>query len=393
MKKLVFFMSFFLYSGYYAGLAIIFALNLSHLSRYYSIPIRAILILVMLYILLKNWRNLLNHKLSIYIGFFVVFWGLYTIKVLYTQNLSIGQSLSKDWFEFIFFGLTYVIIPFFTFLSLDLKTYKNTILNGMIFSGFLMGIVSTYIYGDLLISGVGRISLITYETGESVLSPLALSYAGALTIVLCLSKLIFSKDIKRNEFVYLTITIVFSFVMFLLGSSRGSVIALLLTIPLFLYYSPLKQKVKFMGLSTLSIPIIYWAIEASGSTIFERISNTKEDQGSGRDYLWRKALAHFIENPIFGGKVEIGGIYPHNLIIEILMSTGIVGCFLILSVITKGFSLGFLQSKMDNSNLFIILIMIQGFVQHFFTAGFYTSTLLFVPIALTFNIKNKNVYK
>lgn len=390
MKKLVFFISFFIYCGYYAGLAIIFSLNLVDLSRFYSIPLRIVVTGIMFYILSKNWRNVVNNKFSPYIFLFTGFWIFYSLKVLYSQNLSFNNDLSKDWFEFIFFALTYVVIPFFTFLSLDLKHFKNTILDAMIFSGFIMGIVSTYLYGYLLISGVGRISLITYETGQDVLSPLALSYGGALTIVLCVHKLILEKKKSFISKLYLSSTIAFAFVMFLLGSSRGSVIALMLTLPLFILYSPLKKKIRLTFLTILSTPLIIWAIEASGSNIFERIGNTSKDKGGGRNILWENAIEHFEQNPIFGGKVEIGGIYPHNLILEILMATGIVGAILILPVIFKGFKLGLTYSRIDKQNLFILLIIIQAFAQHFFSAGFYTSILLFVPIAMVMNVANSD---
>ncbi|SHG36097.1 O-antigen ligase family protein [Flagellimonas flava] len=390
MKKLVFFISFFIYSGYYAGLAIIFSLKMDELSRFYTIPLRIIVVLVMLYIIRKNWRNLLAHKLSIYIFLFVVFWIFYILKVLYTENVSFGNQLNNSWFEYIFFALTYVVVPFIAFLSVDFKAYKNVILDAMIFSGFVMGIVSTYIYGALLITGVGRLSMLTYETGENVLSPLALSYAGALTIVLCIHRLVVIKETSKYQKLYLYATIVFAFVMFLLGSSRGSVIALMLTLPLFILYSPLKQKISLIVLTIISTPIVIWAIEASGSNIFERIGNTKEDQGSGRQDLWINAFDHFVEYPLIGGRIELDYIYPHNLILEILMSTGIIGFFLIIPVIFKGFKLSFFHTKNDRQNLFVLLIIIQGFIQHFFSAGIYTSTILFVPIALVFSLANNN---
>jgi hypothetical protein len=45
--------------------------------------------------------------------------------------------------------------------------------------------------------------------------------------------------------------------------------------------------------------------------------------------------------------------------------------------------------KKNKENLFILLIFIQGVTQHLFTAGFYTSTLLFVPIAMAFSLSSK----
>uniref|UniRef100_UPI0013FD601B O-antigen ligase family protein n=1 Tax=Cellulophaga sp. Z1A5H TaxID=2687291 RepID=UPI0013FD601B len=319
------------------------------------------------------------------------FWVYYFVKVLYTENLILDhRELGRNWFEYIFYAITFVIFPFLTFIILPIEKYRNYIINGIIFSGFILGIVGLYLYGHLLQSGIGRINQITYQTGEAVLNPLNLSYSGSLTIVLCLYRLIIQKKHTKKVKLYLIITIILSFAMFLLGSSRGSVVSLFLTFPLFLMYSPMKKKISLIIISLLSIPVIYWAINASGSSIVDRILSTKEDKGGGRDSLWTDALNHFIENPIFGGKIEVSGIYPHNFIIETLMSTGIVGAFLLFPIIILGFKLCYEKAKDNKLNLFILIILIQGFTQHFFTGGMYTATLMFMPLGMAYSsIKNK----
>lgn len=385
MKNLIYLISFFSYSGYYAGLAIILSLNLSELSRFYSVPIRVVMALLMIIIIHRHRNLLVRNKNSNYLILFIVFWVFYLLKVLYTESISTNNELMRSWYEYPLFSFLYVIMPFVAFYSIDFYKYKNIILNAFISSGFILGLVSLFLYGKYLAQGIGRLNLVRYQTGEEVLSPLALSYSGALTIVLCIYKFVITKEKNKLQILYLTSTIILSFIMFLLGSSRGSVIALMFTLPLFLIYSPLRQKIGLVMLSILSTPVVIWALEASGSSIFTRMGNTVEDKGGGRESLWKDAFMHFIEHPILGGKIEIGGIYPHNIILEILMATGILGAILILPVIIKGFKLGIENLRYDNTKLFVILIMIQGLTQHMFTAGFYTSTLLFAPIAMVFS--------
>ncbi len=343
----------------------------------------------MLIIIHKYQKRILNNYYSNYLFLFLFFWIIYFLKVLYTETI-ISNGLGRDWYEYILYSIIYVVIPFVAFFSIDYEKVKNIVLSGFIASGFALGLISTILYGKFLLQGVGRLNMITYQTGQEVLSPLALSYSGALTLVLCLYNLIIIKPNSKIYKIYLLITILLSFVMFLLGSSRGSVIALALTLPFFIWLSPLRKKIKLIFSGFILVPIIFLAIEFSGSSIVERISNTKEDRGGGRNVLWENAINHFMENPLIGGKIEIGGIYPHNIIIEILMATGVLGLFFMIPVIFKGFKLGFDLTFSNKSNLFVLLIMIQGFVQHFFTAGFYTSILLFVPIAMAFSAKNIN---
>ena len=386
MKKLVFFISFFAYSGYYAGLAILFAFGLGGLSRYYSIPIRLSLLLAMIYLIKQNITRVNFKKFPNIIPLFIIFWCFYFIKILYTENTVTDNSLGRTWPEYIFYSLSFAIFPFITFTLLSLNKYRNTIVNGFIMSGFILGLVGIYLYGSLLTSGIGRINLITYQTGESVLNPLSLSYSGALTIVLCIYKLVIVGGLKKSEKIYLLVTIGLSFAMFLLGSSRGSIVALAFTLPLFIAYSSRTIKVKLIATSIIITPLILWAITASGSNIFERVSNTSKDGGGGRNYLWTNAFSHFLEYPIFGGRIEIGGIYPHNLILEILMATGIIGAILILPILFNGFRIAFIRIKKNKADLFLLLILIQGFTQHFFSGSFATATLVFLPLGMAYSL-------
>lgn len=385
MKKLIFIISFFVYSGYYVGLAILFFFGLGDMSRLYSIPLRLFLLAAMIYLIKANLSNLKNSKIHKFIPLFIIFWCYYFVKILYTENIVTDNSLGRTWPEYIFYSLSFVVFPFITFSLISLERYRKTIVDGFILSGFILGLVATYLYGPLLTSGIGRINLVTYETGETVLNPLSLSYSGALTIVLCLYKLTLVENLKSFEKLYLIITIGLSFVMFLLGSSRGSLVALIFTLPFFIAYVPKATKVKLIIASFIATPIIIWAVTASGSNIFERVTNTTKDGGSGRDNLWANAFSHFMESPIFGGVIEISGIYPHNFILEILMATGILGSLLIFPIIFNGFRIAIIITKANKENLFLLLILIQGFTQYFFSGSFTTATLVFFPLALAYN--------
>ncbi|MBA6314709.1 O-antigen ligase family protein [Cellulophaga baltica] len=381
MKKAIFLISFFSFSGYYVGLAMLFSLGLTSYSRFYSVPLRIILAVVMIYIIRKNIDNLLSNKFFKYYPIFIIFWAFYFFKVVYTESIVFDGSLGRAWYEYIFYSITFVIIPATAFLSIPFEKFKDTILNGFIASGFVLGLACLYLYGNLLGSGIGRLNMITYQTGETVLNPLSISYSGVLTLTLCVYKLFFTKMNSKYEKSFLYITILLSFVMFLLGSSRGSVIAIILSIPFFIIFSETKNKFKFIAVITISIPLIILAIKVSGSSIFERIGNTSEDKGGGREVLWSNALNHFLEHPFFGGRIEIGGIYPHNFIIETLMATGLLGISLIMPIIIKGLYRGYKISSIDNTNFFILLILINGLTQFSFSGAIWTSNLIFTPIA------------
>ncbi|WP_210423681.1 O-antigen ligase family protein [Croceivirga thetidis] len=331
----------------------------------------------MIFIITKSVSNFSNKKKSLVVFAFVLFWAFYFFKVLTTQNVAIDGELMRPWFEYIFYGVSYVILPYITFTIIDFHKYKEVMLNGLIFSGFVLGIFALYTYGGTLGSDVGRISYLTYETGEQTLSPLALSYSGSLTMVLCIFKLLVVKGNTKYQRIYLLATLVLSFIMFLLGSSRGSVVALFLSFLVFLAYSPLKTRIQMLASSILAIPVIIWAIEASGSGIISRIENTKEDGGSGRSSIWADTIEHFMDNMVFGGRVEIGREYPHNMILETLMATGLVGSIILFSLLIATF---FSSLNLKKGDLFLFQIFIQGLSLSLFSGSLIGSTLLFLPM-------------
>ena len=50
-----------------------------------------------------------------------------------------------------------------------------------------------------------------------------------------------------------------------------------------------------------------------------------------------------MNNPVLGGSIEVSGIYPHNIILEVLMSTGIIGFMLFVYLFITAFL--FLKKK------------------------------------------------
>jgi O-antigen ligase len=391
MKNTIYIISFFAYSGYYMGLSIILSLNLGSLSRYYSVPLRVFMAMLMLVVIHRYRYSLfIKSKNTIYLVLFMLFWSFYLFKTLTTEATTTPNVLWRNWYEYPFYSIIYVVIPFCMFYCINFQKYRDTILNAFISSGFLFGIVSLILYGKYLAMGIGRLSLAKYTTGEEVVNPLVLSYSGTLTIMFCLYKLLIQKEKTILKRTYLLVTIILAFIMFLLGSSRGSVVALFVALPILIYYSPNKIKLKFVALIILLAPIIIWAIDKSGSNIFSRIENTSEDSGGGRGTLWQKALNHFYENPIIGGKIEIGGVYPHNFILEILMSTGIIGLLLIGPVLIRGFILGKTFSRKSNSFLFVFIMFLMAIVQYSFSGGVYTATILFLPLGIILGM-NKNL--
>jgi len=389
MKRIIYFITFFVFSGYYAGLAIIITSGFTDLSRFYSLPIRALTLICMIYVIKENYRNLLRRRNAIVILLMTAFWGLYFLKVLY--HVQAGYPLFRSsWVEYIFYAMAFCVFPFFTYASIDFDRYKKTILDSLIFSGFILGLVCLYLYKDILAMGVGRINEIKYidENAADTLNPLALSYGGVLTLVLCVYKIIYIPMKNNKERLYIYVTIFLSLILFFLGSSRGSMIALVTSAGLFVLYGSYSIRIKALFVTILSVPILIYGAYLSGSSIFGRIESTFESGDEGRNLLWTNAWNEFVNYPFLGRRIEIG-FYPHNIFLETLMSIGIVGFLLFIIVLFKGYRRVWNKSKNDVTYLIPFIVMNQAVSQHMVTGGLYVAILLFFSLGLAFTVSNQ----
>jgi len=387
-RVFVYFISFFAMSGFYAGIAIMIASGFLHQSRLFSVPIRLITSAMMLYVFLKNFKPI-TKKMQIPLLVFSLFWFLYYIKVFYCDAIM-GYPLNRSGFEYVFYSVNFCVLPFLCFASIDFRKYKRLILNALILSGFVMACVCIYVYRDYLTLGLGRLSDVQYiDENAETLSPLALSYCGAITIILCFYKLFFeSKELNIKTIIYLALTITASFLIWFLGSSRGSFLAIMVCLPLFFIYLPTKRKILFTALLIVILPVINAAIHLTGSSILDRVSSTVDSGDVTRGNLWRDAWNEFLDYPLLGNRIEIG-FYPHNFILETLMATGIAGFMLLLCLLIPGIKRACQWSSVDKSYLIPFIVLLQGISQHSVTASLYTSVFIFLPLGIFYSVSKK----
>tara|TARA_X000000950_G_scaffold225907_1_gene272600 strand:+ start:14896 stop:16080 length:1185 start_codon:yes stop_codon:yes gene_type:complete len=392
LKKTIYFISFFIYSGFYAVLALLISLGMIDFSRNITVPLRLLTTLLMIYILFKI-GNIFKKETSatgLITIVFYIFWILYFFKVLF--HYAYDYPLERNWFEYIFYPINYTILPFLLFSNINFHTYKNTILDSVIFSGFALGLVSVYLYGNILFLGAGRISMAKYidPSITETLSPLALSYAGALTLALCFYKIVFKRrELSKAKLFYLIFTIIMAAIMFLLGASRGSVFALFTSLILLLIYTK-GSNFSFLILSLLLVvPVLIWGAITTGSSVFTRVFDTIENRSiSERELLWVDAWNEFIKNPILGGRIEID-FYPHNIYLEVLMSTGITGFLLFSLILYFGLRKVHKLSFKSADYIWVYIILVQGMSHHLFSGAIYFSILVFFPLGLVYSKKRK----
>lgn len=387
---ILFIVCFFLYTGYYFGLELIISLGLKEYSRYYSVPVRVfVTVLVVIYIVKKiKMRYTYRSALLIYmlLLFFIQYMAMVLLN-LYDQVYMLNKV------EYIFYLISWSIVVFLAFFYFGYKNIDK-IITYFIFSGLLISITSFFLYKDFFLSGGGRISQMTYEGNDEFVSPLVLSYAAVFNFIVYFS---YIKDYKNKTKLlsYSSLMMmVLSIPMFILGASRGAFVACIVGFLYIIVYSKIKTKLAYLIILPIVFYVIYLITIKTGNNAFERFFSIQADIESNstsavRLDIWKTAWEYFLDSPLFGGYLEVDGIYPHNIFFEVLMNTGLFGALLFLSPLLYliWYSIFYVNIK---KGYFIPLVLILGLSMHLFSGSIYVAPILFLALGLIMSLLNNS---
>jgi len=389
--------AFFTFSGYYVLLMVGNNTIGPQLSRYITIPIRIFIILLLITCLMLVGKKK-NANQPVFIAF-IAFSLLYISRVM--LEILKGSTYHMSNISFLLYFLSFGFLPFILLylkedLVLDQKLYKSAIL----ISGVLLAIFTIVFYRDL-IGNVSRISL-AISKDENYISPLALSYSGSLAMGVALA-LLFTTKVKKVNRLFLLGTAALSCVPFFLGASRGSVIALIIPFALFIIYQKNKVKSFYLFIALLFAGFLLVTLSSYfGSSVIDRFTGIGNavDTGSSsasRLNIWEIAFEHFLNNPILGFGLESPetGNYPHNIIVEVLLATGMLGFIPFIYLLIKSFQNALFIFKNTPKSAWIAVIFMQSLIQNMFSGGIYTASWFWFSLAfiLAVDFKRNILYE
>lgn len=384
--NLLFYLNFFLsFLGFYVVLLVVFNIGQGDLSRQLTIPMRMMIGLSSLLIFFLNIRNK-----SPYLNWFFFFVVIYSIRIIIDYNAF--KYFYIPYAELIFFFLSFVIIPFVGLSKVNYRVINFTKLyNIFLVSALLFTAFSIFMYGKH-IGQVARVS--TNATGESAMSPLILSYCGAVIIGVTAFHLLYVKKKSKLTKYLSLIALALAVIPFFLGASRGSIFAIF--IPFFmmaLSYLSFKSILKYIFLFTIIIVLLVYLDEYLGSGLLNRFLGTSEAIESGgssasRLGIWSKSLSQFVEFPIFGDRLNTVGVdyYPHNIYIEVLQTTGIIGGIPFFVLVYQAIKASFNIFKNHIEYAWIPVIFIQSVMRHMFSGALYNASWFWASMAIVLSL-------
>jgi O-antigen ligase len=249
---------------------------------------------------------------------------------------------------------------------------------------------------------IGQITRVSSNTtGESAMSPLILSYCGAVIIGVVAFYLLYVKKINKLTKYLSLVTIALAVIPFFLGASRGSIFAIF--IPFFIMAISnlsFKSILKYILLLTIIIILLFYLDEYLGSGLLNRFMGTSEaiergGSSASRLDIWSKSLSQFLEFPFFGDRLNTVGVdyYPHNIYIEVLQTTGVIGGIPFFVLVYKTIKASFNIFKNHREYAWIPVIFIQSVMRHMFSGALYNASWFWVSMTIVLSLNyylNKN---
>lgn len=372
---------FFTFAGYYIVLAIISNIIGTEFSRALTIPLRVLILASMIIPFLLHPTIRAQRALI----FFVFFSFAYLARIIIEMHGPDNYHISVH--EFLLYFLSFVLIPLILLSQFRFSAEQYDLIFYSIFIGCIILAFFVIFFYRELIGQVSRISQV--EQSGNYISPLALSYTSALGIGIG-TMYIITNSVTKKKRIIIIFGILMCLPMFFLGASRGSIVAL--AVP-FLFYFIFSQGVRrriFLIVSLVLLTILFTvAQQYLGTGVFDRFFSIQYDIERGassvvRLEIWKNTWQQFLSSPIFGNSLESDwlGYHPHNLILEVLVTTGLLGFvpFVAFLIIVLRKSARLIQTRPDYS--WIIVIFTQAFTAHLFSGAIYSAAWLALGAAM-----------
>lgn len=371
--------------------------NIKSLSEYYRFVILFFSLILSLYLIkLKNKNN--NYNLFL----FYLFWIIYSFRILYDLllgNVILTGDYSKTFYIQYAFGV--ILIPSYCVILINrtiILDYKR-----------ILKIVFNILFITLLFTEIKRFSNIEIIDRSSQIINIGIIEFGhyGCTLVLLSVYRIIEEKMSPLKLLILIIAIIVGISAITISASKGPLLALMISL---LFYFTFRFKLKsLIFIQTLLILIFYFygfyileiISDFFDSNFLSRIIHTiDEGKDEARNGLLKAALDDFSNSPILGNSMFIqkngfAGSYPHNLVVESFMATGIIGgsifVFLVLNTLIKAIKL--IINKLDYS--WISLIFFQYFIFGMVSSNLYSLDQFWISLGIilaTYNsTKNEHI--
>ena len=351
-------------------------------SQLFSIPFRALYLILSIVVIIK-FKTVKANGRNIAIGLIILFWVMYFIRLGYDSLFNadiIVTPLSTYWL----FGLGVCFIPMLAFRAVI--NYKTGVM-ALTVSYILCALVN--IMG--LFQNIGSVDEFSEvrAQGNDFLNPISYGLAGGALAILSLVLFIRNRKAGLKSYLFL-LPIPLGIWTLIISLSRGPIIDFLIMLILLFYNSLKSVYAKVLSLIAVTFLLVSLVISFDLPVSDNIVKVLQSTGGSGnqsdeiRLQLMRGGWDQFIHNPIVGDLIEERTLhtYPHNLVIEALMACGLVaGLIHVITIIKSCIQTNLLLKSQTTS--WVALLFGMQLLSSMFAGGIYVDYPFWYLLVLT----------
>lgn len=365
--------------------------------------------LSLLVIILCLGMFILNRNYILKINKYKLMYSLFVIMIMVSCFWVSNINVIWDYSLYLISGVCVIFSDFSkTFYYYFMKNFK-TLFWVFIFSMFLEALLPNVFFLIFGFASFGDAEMRALTSGGAI-AGLAFEKAYAAFICNLGLGVIFAEFVAQRSYKYVIQSILVMIALMMTGKRTLFIIP---TVALLIYVMLFSKNNKFIklagvGLGISAFIIIAYTIIPEASLIIDRIINSGGDVLSGRENFWNYAMDMFHQNPFFGRGFmsfndfvfnqgfryygERWNYQAHNVYIQLLGETGIIGCGVIITLIViliiKAISLAKTTSNFWDV-LLVYWIMLFGIYSLTGNTLYYPCQLiiLVVSILLISNVK------
>lgn len=376
----------FVLGGYVVASGLAIPLGVEN-SRFFAVPYRVMVFLMSLYFIFLGIKE--KRLLNISTIATILFWLLYLVKDYHSlthdyYKPEIIASLEESYVRIFVIAL----IPSLALLNLNVKKINLIDAGKILFLIYASMLIFNILYGIFHIHG-GKM--------EHIFSIYYISYGHLGTSLVLISAyfLAFTKPV--NKYLYFLGLCLGMFII-IEGFARSPFLALMVVA---LYYLMVLRNKKYFYYFIFAVLLLVSYIYISERYGFNRLIFIErtykwifEGDTSLRMPLFEKGWNIFLNHPVLGGRVLFeDGMYPHNIFLELLMATGIIGLILyLIKFLPLWKSLKyFFNKEKDTGQILFFALFLQYFVlvctsySLYSTPEFLHLSAIIIALSLYFN--------
>ena len=365
--------------------------------------------LSLLVIILCLGMFILNRNYILKINKYKLMYSLFVIMIMVSCFWVSNINVIWDYSLYLISGVCVIFSDFSkTFYYYFMKNFK-TLFWVFIFSMFLEALLANVFFLIFGFASFGDAEMRALTSGGAI-AGLAFEKAYAAFICNLGLGVIFAEFVAQRSYKYVIQSILVMIALMMTGKRTLFIIPIVALLIYVMLFSKNNKFIKLagVGLGISAFIIIAYTIIPEASLIIDRIINSGGDVLSGRENFWNYAMDMFHQNPFFGRGFmsfndfvfnqgfryygERWNYQAHNVYIQLLGETGIIGCGVIITLIViliiKAISLAKTTSNFWDV-LLVYWIMLFGIYSLTGNTLYYPCQLiiLVVSILLISNVK------